>query len=113
VSNIERNKATPIRPDKIFGLIFFQRNYDEVIFSATQNAESDFKIKKTKQIAENCKKFKEAYDQFRDQVKKAGTDASSIKAKWPGLELEHLKMGEKHLNAWNKIFKTVDEEKYD
>ena len=50
MSNIERNKAKPIRPNKIFGLIYFQRDYKEVVFSSKQMAEKHYNKEKTKYI---------------------------------------------------------------
>ena len=41
-SQIEKNKQRPINPQKIFGMIFFQRSYDEVIQTKKDMIEMKF-----------------------------------------------------------------------
>ena len=52
-SQIEKNKQRPINPQKIFGLIFLQRSYDNVLQSKKDLIDSKFAAEVERSLNEN------------------------------------------------------------
>ena len=71
-SQIEKNKQRPINPQKIFGLILFQRSYDEVVQNKKELIEMKYAEEKAKQPNQDAfdEHWSKIFSQYDEETKK-------------------------------------------